>query len=174
MRASEIRPKVGTVIEDNYDAQSLCRTKEWVSNVHETDDVLRVTYIRTQYYRPGCGSHDFYTDERPNDHSPRQCHWCHVAEDTLPPGDARWKQKCPVEQLHRHTSTQTSQKYLVFGGPKAGSRRLTEAEAGDEYVCYNRSSRWGKSDEIPKVVLIHVNMLRSRDATKAAKKAKKK
>jgi hypothetical protein len=163
-RTSELRPKVGTVTEDKYDAGSMSHKKTWVSHVHETDAVIKVTYTTTHHYRAGAGIHDFYEDDPLPDGS-RVCHYCHVSKPGKNYAGASvsvkrgWDEKCPADQLRTHTSTQTSQKYLVIAGPKAG-KRLTEAEAGGGFVSYNRSSRWGKSDLIPKVVLIPVSVLK--------------
>jgi hypothetical protein len=167
-RSTELRPAVGTVTEDKFDKQDGCRRKTWVSNISDTKAALKVTYTTTRHYKAGTGHHDFYTDDiGPDDQ--RTCHFCKCSESK--PGTNHfnrpvlvkrdWNEKCPVEQLHRHTSTQSSQKYLVIAGPQAG-KRLTEADAGDGFVSYNRSSRWGKSDEVPKVVLIPLAALKGK------------
>lgn len=144
-------PKVGAVLEDRFDASQLCHRKEWVSGVKSNDDVLLITKTTTRYFKPGVGHHDFYA-VHVEDESQRKCSWCGVQ-------DARWDEKCPVEQLHTHRTTTKTQRFYVVNGPKAG-KFLTEEEAGDNYVSYNRSSRWRKKEGPYKVVLLALTTLK--------------
>ncbi len=170
-------PKVGDIITDKYDAQERCHVKEWVSGVKSDNDKLLITHTRTKFFKPGAGHHDFYSIDPPRypgsqyaDDSQRKCKYCKCTyykplKFGQDPEKIRAREKraydepCPVEQLHTHKTTQKQQRFYVVNGPKAG-KFLTEEEAGDAYVSYNRSSRWRQKEGPHKVVLLALSTLK--------------
>lgn len=153
-REAALRPTKGFVVENNFDSGSCCWRRSVVSNVRENDTSLVVSFKHEQFYKANQESHDFYSGDYHNE-ADRKCAFC--GEPFL---HNKFTQKCPSPHTRTHNSSHTTAKFLVVGGlgPRVGSR-LTQEEAGDDYVVYNRSTGFREA-AVPKAVLIPKSALK--------------